>query len=150
MVQLSVKIKNLDQIQYFFRYFPVRMTKELDVAISRIILRVESDAKKLAPVNKQSGGGNLRQSIRSQMTGTASGMVEVGADYAEYVHEGTRPHTIVIKSARVLANKRTNQIFGKKVMHPGTKPNPFLQAAIDKNEEFINDQFDKAIQNVLT
>ncbi len=52
--------------------------------------------------------------------------------YARYVQEGTRPHIIVPRTARVLASKdgggkgATYTFFGKRVNHPGTKANPFM------------------------
>lgn len=148
-VIVSVTIKNLPEIKRVFNEMPAKMTRELGKAVERVILKIEGDAKKLAPVNKQSGGGNLRQSIKSFMRGAASGVVDVGAGYGIFVHEGTRPHIIRVVNKRVLANKRMGQIFGKVVHHPGTKANPFLQNAVDQNSAFIDRQFEQAVDNVI-
>lgn len=147
--QIKITIKNLKEIKSAFHKAPLKMTEELNRAIKTVILKIEGDAKKLAPVNKQSGGGNLRQSINSHMTGIASGLVEVGVNYAAAVHEGTRPHIIRISTKRVLANKRTGQIFGKVVHHPGTKANPFLKNAVEQNQSFIDEEFWKAVDKTL-
>ena len=149
-VQIVARISNYDQLATMFKLAPARMTREIGVAVERVLVKLENEAKKEAPVNKQSGGGSLRQSIKHFMIGQAGGKVEVGAPYAIFVHEGTRPHTIQVVNKKVLANKRTNQIFGKVVMHPGTKANPFLQRAVDSQQEFINNEFVKAVQRVLT
>ena len=149
-VQIVARISNYDQLATMFKLAPARMTREIGVAVERVLTKLENTAKKEAPVNKQSGGGSLRQSIKHFMIGPASGKIEVGAPYAVFVHEGTRPHTITVVNKKVLANKRTNQIFGKVVMHPGTKANPFLQRAVDSQQEFINNEFVKAVQRVLT
>jgi HK97 gp10 family phage protein len=149
MTTITVTIKNADEIRRAFKEAPLKIINNLSRAISRIIIRVENSAKKEAPVNKQFAGGTLRQSIRSQMTGQLSGMVEVGAPYGIFVHEGTRPHEIRIKYKRVLANKRTGQIFGVRVNHPGTKPNPFLQRAVDDNISFIDSEFENAVEGIL-
>lgn len=146
---IKIQIKNIDKIQRVFQQAPIRLTKELNTAIEKILLKLENSAKRNAPVNKQSGGGNLRQSIRSQMTGPARGIVEATADYAAAVHEGTRPHLIKVKTKKVLANRRSGEVFGRVVRHPGTKANPFLQNAIDQNKEFIDQQMEKAIDNTL-
>lgn len=127
------------------------MIKSLNRAIEKSILAIESDAKKMAPVNKSPTvtGGTLRQSIRSLMTGPARGVVMATADYALYVHEGTRPHTIRVRRRKVLANRRAKQFFGKVVQHPGTKAQPFLQQAVDRNRTFIETQFNQAVKEAL-
>lgn len=147
-VEIKVQIKNTEQIITALKLVPIKMISELDKAVKRIILRVEGDAKKFAPVQRK-GGGNLRQSIKSQVTGIARGMVAVGANYGIYVHEGTAPHIIRVSTKKGLANKRTGQFFGKVVRHPGTKANPFLQGAVSINEDFIDEQFANAVTNAL-
>jgi HK97 gp10 family phage protein len=148
-MELRVTIENADEIREAFRQAPLKIISNLNNAVNRIIIKVENSAKRNAPVNKSFGGGNLRQSIRSQMTGPMQGMVLVGAEYGIYVHEGTRPHEIRIRYKKVLANKRTGQIFGTLVHHPGTRPQPFLQQAIDDNMGFINSEFEKVVDNIL-
>ena len=146
---IKIRLKNYDKIAQTFKKAPVKMMRELGVAVRKVLIKLDTDAKKEAPVNRQSGGGHLRQSIRHFITGPASGKVEVGADYGIFVHEGTRPHTIRAINKKVLANKRTGQFFGKVVKHPGTRANPFLKRAVDKNAGFINKQFALAVQRVL-
>lgn len=146
---ITVEIKNIDEIMRVVQQAPFKMTRNLSIAIERIIGKIESGAKREAPVNKQSGGGNLRQSISGQMTGGLSGRVDVKASYGIFVHEGTRSHPISIRYKKVLANKRMGQFFGKIIDHPGTKANPFLQRAVDKNTKFIDQEFIKAVENSL-
>lgn len=148
-IPITIRIKNIDQIQMLFRKAPAKMTRELNLAVDRVITKVDATAKRKAPVNKRGGGGNLRQSIRSRMTGVARGVIEVGAKYAIYVHEGTRPHIIKVVNRKVLANRREGRIFGKIVHHPGTRAQPFLQEALDQEQGFIDKQFVKAVTNVL-
>lgn len=149
MLTLSVKIKNYNEIREAIEEAPEEITKAASIAIQKSIFRVEREAKKQAPVNKQSGGGNLRQSISARMIGTLRGVVRVGAEYAEYVHEGTRPHVITAKTKKTLANRRTGQMFGCVVHHPGTKANPFLDRAVKASEEFIQSEFMKIPDNTL-
>ena len=145
---IKIDIRNFDKIKETFRRSPIKMATELSRAVGRIILRIESDAKREAPVGKRSGG-SLRQSISSKMLGIAKGQVRVGSGYGIFVHEGTRPHIIRIRNKKVLADRRSNRIFGKIVQHPGTKANPFLKRAVDKNNLLINKEFEKAIERVL-
>lgn len=145
----TIEIKNLDAVQTVFRAAPLKMTAEIGRAISQTILTLERNIKREAPVNKQTGGGNLRQSVRSQMTGPASGLVEVGAEYGAMVEFGTKPHLIRPVNKRVLANRRQNKIFGTLVHHPGTKANPFFERGIDASRTAIDAYFVKAVQNAL-
>ncbi len=146
---VKVTIKNADEIKSAFKAAPERVSAEIGTAIGRIITSVENEAKREAPVNKQGGGGNLRQSISSKMTSRTSGMVEVGSSYGIYVHEGTSPHIIRVRTKRVLADKRQNLMFGKVVHHPGTRANPFLQRAVDKQSSFIDREFEEAVERAV-
>lgn len=93
--------------------------------------RVVNRAKILCPVDT----GRLRASIRGQArrTWTLRPMFTVGTnvDYAEMVHDGTRPH--VIRPTRKQALKFTiggQVVFAKVVHHPGTRARPFLDRAL--------------------
>jgi hypothetical protein len=70
------------------------------------------------------------------------------AAYAPYVEFGTAPHLIVAKNARVLANKKTGQIFGSVVHHPGTKANPFLERIMAAAQPDIDALFLSALDKV--
>jgi len=52
--------------------------------------------------------------------------------YARTVEYGSQAHTIRAKNAKVLANRKTGQFFGRSVDHPGTKKQPMLGPAISK------------------
>lgn len=147
MAEIHISIKNIDAIKAEFKKKPALISQRLDTAVNKVITKIEADAKKEAPVNKSPGivGGTLRQSIRSGMTGLSRGYVEVQANYGIFVHEGTRPHTIKVVNRKVLANKRTGQVFGRVVQHPGTKANPFLIRAIEKNQTWIDKTFEEVI-----
>jgi len=148
-MEISIKIQNLDKLKAAFQKAPVIATREFGRAIERTAFKIEGDAKRNAPVNKQSGGGTLRQSISSHMTGKASAVIESKAKYSAYVDQGTKPHIIRVKNAKVLANRRTGQIFGKVVRHPGTKATNYFSNSVKAGEKFINNELGQALQNVL-
>ncbi len=148
-MDIQIKIENLEQLRAAFQRSPLIAAQEYSRALERSAFRIEADAKHNAPVNKQSGGGTLRQSISSRMEGKSTAIVEAKASYAAYVDQGTRPHIIQIRNARVLANRRTGQFFGKIVHHPGTRPTYFFTNAVKDNEPFINNEFSTALNNVL-
>lgn len=50
-------------------------------------------------------------------------LAELGFGYEYFVANGTAPHIITVKNAKVLTNG--TKFFGKSVNHPGIKANPF-------------------------
>lgn len=113
--------------------------RELRTAGRQVVNR----AKVLAPVDT----GRLRASIEGSLnrTWTLRPRFTVGSnvEYAEMVHDGTRPHVIrpkrahtlrrssrgVVKPAlRFVVNGRV--VYARVVHHPGTLPRPFLDRAL--------------------
>ncbi len=89
-MEISIKIENLDKLKAAFQKAPTIATSEFGRAIERTAFKIEGDAKRAAPVNKQSGGGTLRQSISSKMTGKASAVIQSKAKYSAYVDQVAR------------------------------------------------------------
>jgi hypothetical protein len=61
------------------------------------------------------------------------GSVTVGSDleYAAMVNDGTKPHVIRPKNAKVLRfNVGGQVVFARVVNHPGTRARPFLDRAL--------------------
>lgn len=86
-----------------------------------------ADMMSRAPVRS----GRLLGSIQKQVSGL-SGSVGPTVPYAVYVAFGTSPHEIRPVNATVLAFEVGGRIvFTPIVHHPGTKPNPFIQATVD-------------------
>lgn len=55
---------------------------------------------------------------------------ETGAPIGLFVEVGTRPHVIESHGDYPLRNRETGQVFGKRVNHPGTDPQPHLRPAL--------------------
>jgi hypothetical protein len=92
--------------------------------------------KAKAPVGKGPTAGRLRDStVLRRVTAPASVRAEIGATapHAPYVVDGTRPHVIVPRTARVLHFQTAAgvDVFTRRVNHPGTKPNPYARRAIE-------------------
>lgn len=88
-------------------------------------------ARVLAPVRT----GRLRSSIRAEPPRFFSlrGVVSVGSDleYAGFVNDGTRPHTIRPRRAKALRFVVGGQVvYARVVHHPGTRARPFLDRAL--------------------
>ncbi len=92
--------------------------------------KVEIAAKKFT--GKESGA--LRASINSFMQRDSRGIYcRVGSPlpYALDHHNGTRRHVITAKPGHVLRFPgRGRMIFETSVVHPGTRPNPYLLMAL--------------------
>lgn len=85
----------------------------------------------------QGQGGGARQNLsdtvhsRLDLSPTDGPIISVGSDLAPLaiiVHDGSKPHDIVPRTATVLRFMRPQGgvIFTKRVRHPGTKPNRYL------------------------
>lgn len=148
-MEIRLELKNLKELKAAFEKAPAIATEEYARALERSARKIEGDAKRNAPVNKQAGGGTLRQLISSRMQGKTSAVVESKASYSAYVDQGTRPHTINVINKKVLANRRTGQIFGRVVKHPGTRKQPFFTDTVENNQSFVNNEFLSALNNVL-
>lgn len=74
--------------------------------------------------------GALRNSIFSYHLGSATGQtygIRAIRPYALLHHEGSRAHEMTI----VRVSGRSRVLTSRTIMHPGTKPNPYLTSQID-------------------
>lgn len=87
--------------------------------------------------------GKLARSIVKEIDEDGEASIKALAPHAVYVIKGTTPHEIRPVNASVLAFKAAggDMIFTKLVRHPGTKPNQFLQRAVDKARENVEEIF---------
>jgi len=67
------------------------------------------------------------------------GVIEAKMPYASFVEDGTRPHVIVPKKARLLhwEEPQGDHHFALRVKHPGTRPLPFMSFAYVKCERVM-------------
>lgn len=106
-----------------------RLTEGVYTEVRQAAQEIRNEAMQRTPVNT----GALRSAwqVREQKN-IVGGVVEVmnETEYASAVEYGTRPHTIKAMNKKVLANKRTGQVFGPVVNHPGTKARPMIRPAV--------------------
>jgi hypothetical protein len=85
--------------------------------------------------------GYLASTVYKQVS-DGEGVVGVAASYAKAVVEGTAPHEIRAPDGGILsfmvAGKR---VFTPIVHHPGTKPNQFMQKAVDEARGKVDETF---------
>lgn len=71
------------------------------------------------------------------------------ASYAPYVEFGTKPHVIVPREKKALYWPGAAHPV-RKVNHPGTKPNPFMERIIAAAQPEIDTQFVNALQQITS
>ena len=102
-------------------------------ALDRRGKAIVSDAKKRVGVKT----GALRASIHMRHLGNATGQyLWIGSkkNYAYVHHEGSKPHEITPNKAPVLVFRSGSRVIQTTlVKHPGTRPNPYLTAAMRSN-----------------
>ena len=107
-------------------------------AAIKVVRGTQQDTLALAQQASPIDTGRLRgQHAATPVVKTATSVtagVESRADYAMHVHQGTRPHVIRPRRARVLAwfaggGTSGPLRFATRVNHPGTKGKPWLATA---------------------
>lgn len=107
--------------------------EKLNKAMPRIAQALENELVLASPVDK----GFLRNSIR--VKATSRGVKISMKEYGKWVEFGTPPHVINPKNKKALKFKgKDGAVIVKRVMHPGTRPNPFIRNTIQlKIKEII-------------
>jgi len=99
--------------------------------------------------------GALRASIADRAEASPGRMMVVlyaTAPQARWVLDGTRPHLIVARNARALRWLGPGGMgvrFARSVRHPGTKPNPFPDRALEPIRAVIARLFAESVQEVM-
>lgn len=132
MIQLSLDTKEFDRdMKMFAKKNHSQFVKAVRISTFRMhFLAVHRAAK---------ATGNMARLIRVIILGKGlTGDVISQANYSKDVEEGTKPHTITVKNKKVLAGPASKAppgwtnisgdyaIYGTKVKHPGTRPQPFM------------------------
>jgi hypothetical protein len=141
----EIKIENLSELREAFKKSPQIVGRELETATKdagKLILRIE---KEEVPVRT----ATLKRSITMDYR-PISVSIYPTVKYALPVHEGTGPHTITPVRKKVLMFKvGGRKVFAKRVNHPGTKANPFVERTVDRVESPINKIFSEAMDNII-
>lgn len=108
--------------------------------------------------NSKVRSGTLINNIYPIITNKGmTGAVISKASYSEAFEKGTRPHLIRIRKKKVLAGPKRGApggwpmisgdyaIYGTKVVHPGTKPRPFMYPAWRFGNRSFNNLVKKAL-----
>ena len=109
--------------------------------LERTALRIERQSKELAPVDT----GDLRRSITTDGGGLS---YEVGTnlEYAEYIEEGTSPHTIT-GNDYLYWEGADHPV--KSVNHPGNRAYLYMETAFNTQTEDLEDRISNIIEGLL-
>ena len=109
-------------------------------------VQAEGLIRREAPVDT----GNLRRSTQHYTKGSKeAGVSARGAPYWVDIEYGTAPHVITPKKAKALRFQiGKDEVYAKKVQHPGTAPNPFVKRAINtlRSRKMVQQAFRASLQ----
>ncbi len=149
VLKIDITAPDIDDFLEKMRRFPLEANKALDRGLTKSFQELRIAAKAETPMVT----GKLRRGFRIQKLSSLKAIIFNRVFYGIFVHEGTKRHIIrpVIKKA--LFWKGADHPV-KMVNHPGQKPNPFLQRAVEKTarrrEEIFKEEMDKALRKIAT
>jgi hypothetical protein len=103
-------------------------TGEVGREIDRRSTRVLQGARGQVGIRTGQLRNNLHKEWFTRPNGDVGQRIGSNVPYAHLHHDGTRPHTITARRARLLryVNRQGQVTFARSVQHPGTKPNRYL------------------------
>ena len=135
---MGITIKGGDKFQSTLQKIAEKHPEVLDHALDDTADAMSLEAQRIVPVDT----GRLRASINVKRDYLVK-VIGTNVEYATDVEFGTGPHEIVAKNKKVLADKKKGIIFGKRVKHTGTKPQPYMRPAFENNKKRVAEFFIK-------
>lgn len=145
--ELEVKIDGLDNLKKLFKESPKIVTKNLNTAIKQSIFTLLANARVETPVDQ----GFLRNAGMVTSFQVLVGLLQNKAPYAQYVHDGTRPHWVPLNAIKGWADRHGVPAFlvQRAIARKGTKARPFFKDSIDASQESIDKFFSQATTNIV-
>lgn len=142
-LEITIEAPKLDRFIAKMKRFPENAIEAMEMGVRRSLFVIERQAKLETPVST----GRLRSGFRIKVRGL-QGTIFNRVKYALFVHEGTEPHIILPVIKKALWWKGADHPV-KKVNHPGTASNPFMERALKKTRNIRDDIFQEEIQKAL-
>lgn len=142
-MEFSVQIKGLPELVAKLRDAPAISAPILQRALSASqAILAKHTVKGVVPWRT----GFLVQSFRAELT---TGMLKwfPTANYSPFVEFGTAPHVILPKNAKALYWPGAAHPV-RRVNHPGTKPNQFMERIVSELQGEIDLQFGNALVQI--
>lgn len=144
---ITYEAKGLQKLTTLGEKYPAIAEKHINQAIFNSLVRIRSGQKSEAPFGVT---GQLRDrwDIATQrFAGSLKSLVRYGGS----IENGTRPHAVSAKVLMDWAAKRGLNPYAvaKSIAKKGTRANPFMKRTLDTVGSGIDNEFSKAIDNVL-
>jgi len=141
--QVTMTIKGLDKFISNLDNIDGKVKSRLQEAVNEAALFATDEIKAVTPVAKR----QLVRSIRPEF-GVLRAVISPNTKYAIFVHEGTRPHIIMPLKKQALYWKGALHPV-RRVLHPGTKAQPFLETGMTNAKEGVIQIFEKKLNQIL-
>jgi hypothetical protein len=133
----------------------LRMRDVISEGFRLISLELWGNIKEEAPVKSGRLAGSWEMGALDPLTWR----VWTAVQYAMAVQEGTKPHDIVPRNAQTLTFQHPSiaaalgfegsMVFLRRVRHPGTAANPYIDRAIERTEKRLDELIEIAIERVI-
>lgn len=157
--QIQVDIRDVKTIMRNYKAFDVAVQAHLEKVTNRSLGKVARGAKqRVSSRGVRTNAKGRKLDIKSRITtqqakfskGRTGGIVWSKAPHSHLVEFGTKAHALTKGTTNSAKRARSgkkqflmvingNPVSGTHVMHPGSKPKPFLQPAyLQERENYIN------------
>lgn len=157
----SIRITGIEDLRH--KLAPDLFSASLARGLRAVVEEVKGDVQRRTPVKT----GRLRSSVTAHVSGLR-GTIGSNVNYARFVEDDTKPHTIRPRRAKVLAwpragartssglgrgprgtrsgTGRSGFVYARVVHHPGTQGRHMFRNALTENQGRLNHIFRAEIQ----
>lgn len=125
----------------------IQVNEWLNRGIQKGVFYLEWIAKEETPIDT----GKLRNSYRSRFSDMSGSLVNT-AKYAQFVHDGTKPHGMSYKYIEAWAKRKglNASSIARSVRQRGTKANPFLKRTVERGEGTVKEILQEELIHSIT
>ena len=141
-MRITCKTKGVQEVIANLKKYDDDTQQRIGVVVNTSLKNIAKGARSRLP---QSKTGNLRKGLKKKYSKKAiGGTVTSNAPHSHLIEFGVKPHIIRAKNKKELSSD--GEIFGKEVMHPGSKPRPFMQPAYYQERSNYIENLKKAVK----
>jgi HK97 gp10 family phage protein len=149
---IRVKVEGLNELIENMGTTKTMVKPLIAGTLNQVATRIKYDARNTAPIAFGKLKGGISHTVKKS---SLEGIVWSKEKYGVFVERGTRPHFPPIEplkrwSALKLGNANLAWAVAKKISRVGTKAQPFMQPALDKNIHFMKRKFGELAQQLIT
>lgn len=123
---------------------PARFFRAVEWYFGAVAQELWGSIMEEAPVRE----GRLAGSWQLRPVGRFTWSISTDVEYAAAVQEGTNPHDIVARGRALAFQVDGRTILVRRVRHPGTEPNPYIDRAVGRVEERLEDFAAQAVDRL--